>query len=76
MCECSRSRGLTADALGPVVPEGDGGRRRGSWDRVVVLADGVAWGRHIGGGPGREGSVEAGKEILAGDQAQVPTAGG
>ena len=44
MCECSRSRGLTADALGPVVPEGDGGRRRGGWDRVVVLADGVAWG--------------------------------
>lgn len=66
---------LAADALGPVVPEGDGRRRRGGRDRVVVLADGVAGNGRVGaGGPGREGGVEAGEEVLAGDEAQVPAA--
>lgn len=69
--------GLAADALGPVVPEGHGRRRRGGRDRVVVLADGVAGNGRVGaGGPGREGGVEAGEEVLACDQAQVPTASG
>lgn len=67
--------GLAADALGPVVPEGHGRRRRGGRDRVVVLADGVAGNGRVGaGGPGREGGVEAGEEVLACDQAQVPAA--
>lgn len=68
-------KSLTADRLWPVVVEADGTRRGRRGNRVVVLLDGVD-GFDESAALGRQGCVEACKEVLAGDEAQVGAARG
>jgi hypothetical protein len=61
----------TAHRRGPVVPEADGAWGRRGRDRVVLFLD-VVDGRHQLVRLGRQGRIEAGEELLGGDQAEVP----
>lgn len=60
----------TAHRRRPVVPEADGAWGRRGRDRVILFLD-VMDGRHQLVCLGRQGRIEAGKELLGGDQAEV-----